>query len=33
MGTEFAQGVEWNGAGVLDWYVLEYPLHVPCFSS
>ena len=27
MGTEFAQGREWNSAGVLDWYVLEYPLH------
>jgi 1,4-alpha-glucan branching enzyme len=27
MGTEFAQGTEWNSAGVLDWYVLEYPLH------
>jgi 1,4-alpha-glucan branching enzyme len=27
MGTDFAQGLEWNSAGVLDWYVLEYPLH------
>lgn len=27
MGTEFAQGIEWNSAGVLDWYVLDYPLH------
>ena len=27
MGTEFGQGREWNSAGVLDWYVLEYPLH------
>jgi len=27
MGTEFAQGLEWNNAGVLDWYVLDYPLH------
>ena len=27
MGTEIAQGLEWNSAGVLDWYVLEYPLH------
>jgi len=27
MGTEFAQGREWNSAGVLDWYVLDYPLH------
>jgi 1,4-alpha-glucan branching enzyme len=27
MGTEFAQGTEWDSARVLDWYVLEYPLH------
>jgi len=27
MGTEFAQGKEWDSCGVLDWYVLEYPLH------
>jgi 1,4-alpha-glucan branching enzyme len=27
MGTEFGQGLEWNSAGVLDWYVLEYPFH------
>ncbi|MFN3076513.1 MAG: 1,4-alpha-glucan branching protein GlgB [Alphaproteobacteria bacterium] len=27
MGTEFAQGLEWNSTGVLDWYVLDYPLH------
>jgi len=27
MGTEFGQGLEWNSSGVLDWYVLEYPLH------
>ncbi len=27
MGTEFGQGREWNSAGVLDWYVLDYPLH------
>jgi 1,4-alpha-glucan branching enzyme len=27
MGTEFGQGTEWNSASVLDWYVLEYPLH------
>jgi 1,4-alpha-glucan branching enzyme len=27
MGTEFGQGLEWDSAGVLDWYVLEYPLH------
>jgi 1,4-alpha-glucan branching enzyme len=28
MGTEFGQGTEWNSAGVLDWYVLDYPLHL-----
>ncbi len=27
MGSEFAQGEEWNSQRVLDWYVLEYPLH------
>jgi len=27
MGTEFGQGLEWSSAGVLDWYVLQYPLH------
>jgi 1,4-alpha-glucan branching enzyme len=27
MGTEFAQGQEWNSVGTLDWYVLDYPLH------
>jgi 1,4-alpha-glucan branching enzyme len=27
MGTEFAQGLEWNSTQVLDWYVLEYPMH------
>ncbi len=27
MGTEFGQGAEWNSAGLLDWYVLDYPLH------
>ncbi len=27
MGTEFGQGVEWNSGAVLDWYVLDYPLH------
>jgi 1,4-alpha-glucan branching enzyme len=27
MGTEFAQGLEWNSAQNLDWYVLQYPLH------
>jgi 1,4-alpha-glucan branching enzyme len=27
MGTEFGQGSEWNSATVLDWYVLDYPLH------
>ena len=27
MGTEFAQGNEWDSSQVLDWYVLDYPLH------
>jgi 1,4-alpha-glucan branching enzyme len=27
MGTEFGQGHEWDSTGVLDWYVLDYPLH------
>ncbi len=27
MGTEFGQGNEWNADTVLDWYVLDYPLH------
>jgi 1,4-alpha-glucan branching enzyme len=27
MGTEFGQGNEWNSATVLDWFVLDYPLH------
>ena len=27
MGTEFAQGIEWNCMQTLDWYVLDYPLH------
>lgn len=27
MGTEFAQGSEWDSSQVLDWYVLDYPLH------
>jgi 1,4-alpha-glucan branching enzyme len=27
MGTEFGQGNEWNSAGVLDWWVLQYPNH------
>ena len=27
MGTEFGQGREWDSTGVLDWYVLEFPLH------
>jgi 1,4-alpha-glucan branching enzyme len=27
MGTEFGQGLEWNHAGVLDWYVLDYECH------
>ena len=27
MGTEFGQGLEWNSTQVLDWYVLDYPVH------
>jgi 1,4-alpha-glucan branching enzyme len=27
MGSEFGQGEEWSSQRVLDWYVLEYPLH------
>jgi len=27
MGTEFAQGTEWDATRVLDWYVLDYPSH------
>jgi len=27
MGSEFAQGTEWNCEKALDWYVLDYPLH------
>jgi 1,4-alpha-glucan branching enzyme len=27
MGSEFGQGEEWNSQRILDWYVLEYPLH------
>jgi 1,4-alpha-glucan branching enzyme len=27
MGTEFGQGTEWDSTRILDWYVLEYPLH------
>jgi 1,4-alpha-glucan branching enzyme len=27
MGTEFGQGMEWNSAATLDWYVLQYPFH------
>ncbi len=27
MGTEFGHGTEWNSAGLLDWYILDYPLH------
>ncbi len=27
MGTELAQGTEWNCMQTLDWYVLDYPLH------
>ncbi len=27
MGTEFAQGTEWDATRVLDWYTLDYPFH------
>ena len=27
MGCEFAQGDEWDHDKILDWYVLQYPLH------
>lgn len=27
MGTEFGQGLEWNSAQTLDWYVLDYAFH------
>jgi len=27
MGCEFGQGTEWNSAGALDWYVLDYAHH------
>ncbi|MDR3299811.1 MAG: 1,4-alpha-glucan branching protein GlgB [Candidatus Accumulibacter sp.] len=27
MGCEFGQGKEWDSTGILDWYVLDYPLH------
>ena len=27
MGCEFAQGEEWDHDKILDWYVLQYPLH------
>ncbi|HFC53179.1 MAG TPA: 1,4-alpha-glucan branching enzyme, partial [Gammaproteobacteria bacterium] len=27
MGNEFGQGMEWNFAHALDWYVLDFPLH------
>ncbi|MEJ2045709.1 MAG: 1,4-alpha-glucan branching protein GlgB [Reinekea sp.] len=27
MGNEFAQGVEWNHQGQLDWYLLQYERH------
>jgi 1,4-alpha-glucan branching enzyme len=27
MGSEFAQGTEWNCEKALDWYVLDYPKH------
>lgn len=28
MGCEFGQGEEWNHDKILDWYVLNYPLHI-----
>ncbi len=28
MGCEFGQGNEWNHDQVLDWYTLQYPLHI-----
>jgi len=27
MGSEFAQGREWDSSGALDWYVRDYPFH------
>jgi 1,4-alpha-glucan branching enzyme len=27
MGTELGQGTEWDSSNLLDWYVLDYPLH------
>jgi 1,4-alpha-glucan branching enzyme len=27
MGSEFGQGEEWDSTRVLDWYVLQFPLH------
>ncbi len=27
LGTEFGQGHEWDSQTVLDWWVLDYPLH------
>jgi 1,4-alpha-glucan branching enzyme len=27
MGTEFAQGNEWDSAQILDWWMLDYPYH------
>lgn len=27
MGSEFAQGEEWNSTNALDWYLLDYPNH------
>jgi 1,4-alpha-glucan branching enzyme len=27
MGSEFGQGEEWDSRRILDWYVLDYPLH------
>ncbi|MBI5451434.1 MAG: 1,4-alpha-glucan branching protein GlgB [Gammaproteobacteria bacterium] len=33
MGTEFAQGREWNHTRPLEWYVLDYPLHRGIFDQ
>lgn len=33
MGCEFAQASEWNAAGVLDWDLLDYPLHQGVFLA
>jgi 1,4-alpha-glucan branching enzyme len=33
MGSEFGQGMEWNSAHTLDWYVLDYPVHRGIFQA